>query len=307
VKLIFVVGPTATGKTEMAVSLAERFQIQVANSDSIQVYKDLNIGSAKPSAEDLRRAPHALLSFVEAPATFTAGDFRREALAVIESEKKLNKEKLIFVGGSGFYLKALEFGMYSAPPASAEVSHLIESEIQNGKLAELYAELKAADPKAALKIAPQDQYRISRAVGILRTYDLKPSDVAEDFEKKKLETKLPYPILKIGMDMSREDLRRQIEKRTDSMFEAGLIDEVKSLLDRNLENWSPLESVGYKEVTSYLHGDISAGQMRELIVQNTMRLAKKQKTWFKADSEVQWFSLAEKDKVFRLAEEFLKA
>lgn len=305
-KIVFVVGPTASGKSALALSLAETFKGAIVNCDSIQVFKSLNVGSAKPTAEEFQRVPHFLFDYVPEGKETTAGEYSRDFFATIEKIKDQFPVAFV-VGGTGFYFQAIEKGMYPIGAADPEIIKQVESEItQAGGPQRLYQELRDRDPESAAKISENDHYRLARAIEMMRTHRRSVTEIKKEFESQR--SPFPYPLLKIGIRLLKEDLLPRVERRTDQMLKQGLVSEVRSLLDRGLREWAPLESVGYKETVEFIDGHLaSETDLRNLIVQNTMRLAKKQKTWFQRDPEIHWFSPEQASQAQIKVQEFLKS
>ena len=303
-KAIFVVGPTATGKSQLALSLAQKFGGSIVNCDSIQFYNRLKIGSAGPSDEELKLVPHYLYGYVNPPQEVTAGQYLRDFHNLIETNKDL-KSPLIIVGGTGFYVQALEKGMYNVPQIQPELKQQIEDEIKEHGNEKAYKELTDFDPETKIHI--NDAYRIGRALEVKRAFNLKMSELkmqallSDDAETK---FKLPFPFIKIGVDVDREVLKDNIAKRTKKMLQAGFIDEVKALIDEGYGEWAPMNSVGYSEIKEFLAGKIPQSDLEELINQSTRQLTKKQKTWFKRDPEIKWVE-PENTKIFEQIEQFL--
>lgn len=310
-KIIFIVGPTASGKTELAIKIAQKYKGVIFNCDSVQLYSKIQIGAAKPSFDEMKLVPHHLFSVVGPPNEFTAGDYSR---LFFQTLKSLPSDKpVIVVGGTGFYFQAIEKGMYPLEELSPEIREKVEEELktQVGR-DNLYAELKSADPQYAQKISINDSYRLARAIEIIRGHKKTVTEVQSEFSNKKLLNPL-----KIGVHWESDELRKRISNRVDKMISDGLVDEVKDLLSLNLEDWAPLKSVGYKETIDYLKSDInlsksSSGdgsstgnengsgslkpksdelklvELKQLITMHTAQLAKKQKTWFQRDKEIIW-------------------
>jgi tRNA dimethylallyltransferase len=290
-KAIFVVGPTAAGKSQLAISIAQKFGGSIINCDSIQFYTHLKIGSAGPSDEDLKRAPHYLYSYVNPPTEMTAGKFLRDFHDLIETKKDL-KFPLIIVGGTGFYVQALEKGMYDVPQIDPQLKQNIEAEIKEHGNEKAYKELTDFDPETKIHI--NDAYRIGRALEVKRAFNLKMSELKiqsllnDDAETK---LKLPFPSIKIGVDVDREVLKENIAQRTKKMLKAGFIDEVKSLINEGHADWAPVNSIGYFEIKEYLAGRIAESDLEAMINQSTRQLTKKQKNWFKRDPDTKWVNL----------------
>lgn len=291
-KVIFVVGTTASGKSELSLRLAQKFSGAIVNCDSIQVFKGLDIGSAKPSPQEFKTVPHFLFDFVETGKDITAGEYQRHFFECLEKIK--DQFPVVFVvGGTGFYFQAIEKGMYSIGAADEIMKAQVEAELRETSGPErLHQELMRLDPASAEKISVNDHYRLGRAIEILRTHKKPLSEIKKEFEAQ--APKFPYPLLKLGLQINKEALLPKVEKRTGKMLESGLIDEVKSLLAQGLEAWAPLASVGYYETVMHLKkevGFLSMNELRDKIIQNTMRLAKKQRTWFRRDQDIHWLSL----------------
>lgn len=314
-KVVFVVGTTASGKSDAALEWAQKYSGVIVNCDSVQVYKGLDIGSAKPSLAERSICPHYLYDYVSAPAVMTAGVYRDDFFkALKEIESAHGKETPIFVvGGTGFYFLALEKGMYDTPEVPTSIRDQVADEMSvEGGASRLYTEIVNYDSQAAEKIKPQDSYRIARAVELLRTLrassnlaHLNITSLKDEFESQRLP--FPYPLLKVGPQWDREVLRSRISVRVDKMLQSGLIDEVKSLVAQGLADWSPLESVGYKETLEFLDSNQTKEWLREQIVIHTHQLAKRQRTWFQRDKDIHWYSGAEgAGPASKLIEDFLR-
>lgn len=284
--VIFVVGSTASGKSDWALKLAQEFHGVIINCDSVQIYKKLDIGTAKPTKEEQALVPHYLLDYVEPPNEMTAGKYSRDFFECI---KKVPENVPVFVvGGTGFYFMAIEKGMYPVVQVPSEIQKAVEEELkQEDGPAKLHQELLEKDPEYGGKIHLSDHYRIGRAIELIRSQGKSVTQIQQDFEKSR--SAFPFPLLKIGPSWDREVLRERIALRTQKMLEAGLIAEVKGLLDEGLESWGPMSSVGYKETISYLTGSLNREQLFEEIAKNTRQLAKRQRTWFQRDKEIHWF------------------
>jgi len=275
-KLIAVVGPTASGKTALAIQLAQKFDTQIISADSRQVYKELSIGTAKPSAEELTQAKHHFIGSHSITQNYTAGQFEKDGLACLANIFK-NKNEVILVGGSGLYVSALVDGLNKFPT----IDKHIREKWRATSLETLQEKLKQLDPAYAETVDENNPQRLMRALEVIdqtgKTYSsfLKPSD------KKRLFVTSYY-----GIDWPREQLYTRINQRVDKMIEAGLINEVKRVWGYRQSN--ALNTVGYKELMSHLNGEISIEKATELIKRNTRRFAKRQLTWFRKYSQVQW-------------------
>lgn len=286
-KVIFVVGATASGKSDWALRLAEEFHGVIINCDSVQVYQHLEIGAAKATKEERARVPHFLIDYVAPPNEMTAGIYGRD---FNECMKSLPDDKPIFVvGGTGFYFMAIEKGMYPVIPVPPEIQKQILAEMaEEGGPERLHQEMLDADPVYGAKISKADHYRIGRALELIRSQKKSVTQIQADFEASR--EKFPHDLLKIAPEWDRDSIRERIRQRTAKMIQQGLIEEVQGLIEKGLDlSWAPLASVGYKETLQYLRGEITKEQLQDEITINTQQLAKKQKTWFQRDPEINWF------------------
>ncbi len=288
-KVLFIIGATATGKSQKAIEIAQKFNGVIINCDSVQFYHDLLIGSAAPHLNDQQKVPHYLYSYVKAPIEMTAGEFIREFYNLIQSEKfqlKHQGKPLILVGGTGFYIQALEKGVYNVPEINPQVKKEIQYFIENGGAEAAYKELISFDPET--KIHANDWYRIGRALEIKRVFNLKMSELKEQAENDANKSKLPFPYIKIGLEINTEKHLDIIQKRSDLMIKQGLVQETQNIIDQGFSDWAPLNSVGYFEVKKYLNGEIIKSNLSAAITLSTKQLVKKQKTWFKRDKDIYW-------------------
>lgn len=284
--ITFVIGPTASGKSKWALTQALQNNGLILNADSLQVFKMLDIGTAKPTNEEMALCPHQLFSFVEVGNDFTAGQYRRAALKVIESE--ISKHNIYIVGGSGFYIQALDKGMFDVEPIPESFSDQVENErVQVGN-EQLWQELYLKDPESAQKIHVNDSYRIVRALSVVRYTGRAWSGMKKDFQNEGHGLSAKYPVKKIGLLVDKSELKKRIHKRAQVMLDSGWVSEVQSILKLAPPNWAPLQSVGYKEIMGYLSGQVKDNELLSAIVKSTEKLAKKQMTWFKRDPEIHW-------------------
>lgn len=282
-KITFIVGATATGKSQLAMQLALQTGAAIVNADSIQCYKHLQIGAAKPTAEDMRQVEHLLYGFVELDQNFTAGDYRRAALKIIEEQ--ITKRPLVFVGGSGFYFQALEKGMYDVSPVPSSIHQKVEKLKAAGLV---YEELEKHDQKSAVRIGRQDTYRLERALELVLSENKTLLAIEEDFRSKNKSLGEIYTLEKIGLSCERAFLRERVRARIHKMLDEGLVREVEELIAQGFGGTRALQSVGYREVVAYLRGEMRRDDLIDAIVTSTMQLAKKQQTWFKRDKAIVW-------------------
>jgi len=299
--VVFVMGPTASGKSKFALDIAKKFNGCLVNFDSIQFYQDLKIGSAAPSTDDLKQAPHYLFSYVQAPTEMTAGQFIRDFQIIyptIRKEIPLTSP-LIFVGGTGFYQQAIELGMYAVPEISTAIKEQVLSEMSEpGGPERLFQELSEFDPEHTLHI--NDHYRVGRAIEVKRAFSVSMSKLRSQNLKQPIQIQKK---IKIGIDKEKNILEKEIQKRTSNMIAAGLIQETEEVLKAVQIPWSPLDSVGYKEVVQLLRGEIKQNQLEDAINQSTRQLVKKQRTWFKRDESLLWST---QEPVDQKVEQFLR-
>lgn len=302
--VIFVVGATATGKSEWALKLAQEFGGVIVNCDSIQVYKKLDIGAAKPTKDEQALVRHYLLDYVNPPQEMTAGQYCRDFYECMEQIPE--NTPVFVVGGTGFYFMAIEKGMYPVLPVPSEIQKAVEEELKTAEGAEkLHNELLEKDPEYGAKIHLSDHYRIGRAIELIRSQGKSVTQIQNEFAESRSE--FPFPLLKIGPSWDREVLKDRIALRTKKMLEQGLVQEVQSLLDEGLESWAPMSSVGYKETIAFLKNELNSEQLFEEISKNTRQLAKRQRTWFQRDKDIHWFAGSDGYSEARaMVEKFLK-
>lgn len=279
-----IVGPTASGKSLAALELAQKLGGEIINCDSVQFYRYVQIGAAKPTQKDREKIPHHLLDVVEPNETFTAADFRAAALKILKERSQLGIKIFYVVGGSGFYLQALLKGMYEIPPASDEIKRKVREDLAKNGTSFLYEQLKSADPNFASQISPQDTYRIQRGIEILRSTGKTPSQAKSGFKSEPF----PYPVTSFGFNPGRDELVKRIETRTAQMLHDGLIEETQDLINRGFAATAPLRSVGYKETVAFINGEVAHEDLANEITISTRQLAKRQVTWFKRDPSIMW-------------------
>jgi tRNA dimethylallyltransferase len=282
---IFVVGPTASGKSDWALQEAKKNKGVIFNCDSVQLYQQVQIGAAKPTQEERQLVPHYLIDVVPAPDEITSAQYRNLFLKEVESIPE--STPIYVVGGTGFYFLALEKGLYEIEEPTGFFKAEIEKEATTeAGVIKLLEEVKTKDPEYATKLHLNDHYRIVRAVQILRS---NPDKTITQLLSAKKEVKgLEGHIRKVGFRWKPSELEKRIRIRVKRMLNEGLVDETHVLVNKGLQNWAPLKSVGYKEVVQYLMGQIPLSELEEQIVISTRQLAKKQRTWFQRDKEINW-------------------
>ena len=287
IPLVIVLGPTAVGKSEHAIELAQRFDMEIINADSMQVYRGMDIGSAKPSPAQRELVTHHLIDIKNPDEDFSAAQFRKEALNSIASLHRKGKQPLL-VGGTGLYIRALTRGLFPAPPADQRLREELKEQKKNKGKWYLHRELTKIDPAAASRIHPNDTFRVIRA---LEVFHLTGKSISEQHQNHQFKESY-FNVLKIGLTRDRKELYDRIERRVDLMITSGLAEEVKSLLTKGYPpTIKPFQSLGYKQVLGFLQGETDMDEAVQLIKRNTKRYAKRQITWFKKDAEIKWVTL----------------
>jgi len=276
-------GPTACGKTGLALELARRFPLEIISVDSALVYRGMDIGTAKPSLSVLNEVPHHLIDILDPTESYSAASFREDALRLMREITEVNRIPLL-VGGTFLYFKALESGLSKLPPADQMVRNRIKQEAEMRGWEAMYRELVCLDPAASKRIHPNDPQRVQRALEVIRLTG-KPLSSLQSGE----QNPLPYRLLRIGLiPHNRELLHRQIQCRFEKMLTKGLINEVTDLYQRGDLNLSlpSMRAVGYRQVWHYLTGEWDRQTMIEKAIVATRQLAKRQMTWLRADSNI---------------------
>jgi len=290
--VIFLMGPTAAGKTGLAMRIAERYPVDLISVDSGQVYRGMDIGTAKPDAGELARYPHALIDIRDPSEPYSADEFRRDALGLIRQSIGSGRIPLL-VGGTMFYFRALQHGLPELPSADPEIRRRLLDEATLHGWGRLYERLRRIDPVSARRIDRNDRQRIQRALEI---HELTGKPASE--HEPSSEQMLPYEVIKIGVwPADRAVLHERIALRLERMFEQGFIEEVRSLHERtDLSATLPaMRAVGYRQVLEYLDGRTDYEEMRRRCIYSTRQLAKRQLTWLRHDDEIVWFDTEELD------------
>lgn len=281
--LVAIVGPTGSGKTALSLALAERFGGEIVNCDSVALYREFEIGTAKPSASERARAPHHLLDIAEPTQTVTAGEYARRARKVLE-EIKSRARLPIVVGGTGLYLRALLEGLFAGPQRSEELRERLRSRTREKPAGHLHRILMRLDAEAALKIHANDEPKLIRAVEVCLSATQKMSALWQQGR-----TPLTgFRIFRIGLDPDRDALYTRINERARRMFEAGLIEETKRLREKYGDSAYPLGSLGYKQAVQFLRGEADHKTAVWAAQQAHRNYAKRQMTWFRREPNVEW-------------------
>ena len=283
-KVIVICGPTASGKTGLSVKLAQAMNGEIISCDSMQIYKDMTIGTAKVTEEEMQGIQHYLIDFVSPEERYSVADFQKDSEKAIS--KILAKGKTpIVVGGTGLYVDTLVYHIqYPEVETDLAYRQQLEKMIEEQGLETLYQKAKEIDPQAIEKISSNDQKRIMRILEIYHQTGKTKTQL--EIESRREEP--PYEYLMYAIDMDREKLYDRINQRVDIMIEQGLIEEVQELLKKYKSFPTAMQGLGYKEVVPYLQGDITKEEMIENLKQETRRYAKRQLTWFRKNKEIKW-------------------
>ncbi len=281
-KLLVICGATASGKTSLAVDCALKLNSQVISADSQLVYKGLNVGTAKPTAEEMRGVPHHMIDVAEPQCNFSVGDYKEQAKKIINNLISEGKTPVI-CGGTGFYINSLLFDMsYGGTGADEKVRQKYAKILEREGKEYLYGLLSERDGETALKLHPNDVKRVIRALEILDVSGKKKSEMRDSLTPV-------YDYLAVAVNYPRAELYSRIEKRVDEMFKRGLVEEVKGLLAQGIdETCQCMQAIGYKEVLNCLKNGDNQSTMRDIIKQNTRRYAKRQITFFKKMPNLVW-------------------
>lgn len=289
-KILFLVGPTAVGKTELSLRLAKEFPAEIISADSMQVYRGMDISTDKPSLSVRKKIPHHLMDEISPTREFSVHDWKEEAFRRINIILRKGKLPMV-VGGSGLYVRSLLDGLAPHPGESSKIRSALRKEAKEKGLERLYSRLKRVDKKTADKISKSDERRIIRA---LEVYKISGVPISAWKRKTVSLRELGYDFMVMGLDMEREEVYARIEKRVDSMVKKGLIDEIKALNNERLSK-TARQALSYKEISRYLRGEIDLETAKEEIKKNTRRFAKRQLTWFRNDRRIKWILVNKKD------------
>ncbi|MEJ2220063.1 MAG: tRNA (adenosine(37)-N6)-dimethylallyltransferase MiaA [Desulfobacterales bacterium] len=301
-KIIIICGPTGIGKTTVAVDLAQHFAGQIIGADSMQVYKYMDIGTAKPTAAEQARVVHHMVDFVEPDDLFDAA---RYAARAREKIIELDRQRItpFVVGGTGLYIKALLHGLFDEKVSDPEIRNRLKAEAGDRGIQCLYERLGRWDPETANRLHPNDTYRILRALEVIEA----TGQAISAHHKKHGFFDQPFESLKIGLEMDRALLYERINRRVDAMISAGFLDEVKGLLARGYStNLKPMQSIGYRHMVDYIERRLNWDECVRTLKRDHRRYAKRQLTWFGADSEIIWKEPGQVEALKSLVENFMR-
>ncbi len=293
--LIVIVGPTAVGKTDLAIRIAEYFQTEIISADSRQIYKELEIGTAKPTPAELARVGHHFINTRSITEEYDAGTYSKEARQKID-QLFLAHDWLVMCGGSGLYVKGVLEGFDDLPDVAPEVRHRIIIEYDQKGLAWLQEEVFLNDPDYFAMVDRQNPQRLMRALEVIRSTGKPFSGY-----RKKEKIDLPFNVIKIGLELAKEELYKRIDDRMDVMIERGLFEEAKRFFA--FRNHNSLQTVGYQETYGFFEGVYDRDEAIRLMKRNSRRYAKRQMTWFKRDGEIKWFGPGDWEGVLKYVRE----
>ena len=300
-RIVVVCGPTAVGKTAAAIDLSLRLGGEIVNADSMQVYRRMDIGTAKPTAAEQARVRHHLIDVADPDESFDAARFARLGRAAIDDITARGRMPIV-AGGTGLYIKALLYGLAREAPADPDVRHALMREAEAEGAPALHRRLEAVDAATAARVHPHDALRIVRA---LEVYTLSGRPLSEHHRRHAFAD-APYAPFKIGLDMAREPLYARIEARVEAMLAQGLEDEVRDLLARGYgEDLKSMQSLGYRHFCACIAGRTDRAGAVATLKRDTRRFAKRQFTWFRADPEIRWVAAEAIDGLFGDIEAFL--
>ena len=302
-KIIIICGPTAVGKTTVAIELAQHFKGQIIGADSMQVYKYMDIGTAKPTAEEQARVIHHMIDIIGPEEPFDAARYAELAGTKI---LELDRQKItpFVVGGTGLYIKALLHGLFNAEVFSKEVRRKLKQEAAALGIEYLHERLQRLDPESAEHLHPNDRYRILRALEVVQTTG-KP---ISGYHREHGFSEQPFEALKIALTMDRPLLYSRINQRVDAMITAGFLEEVRSLLARGYSaDLKSMQSIGYRHMVDYINGRLSWEECIRTIKRDHRRYAKRQLTWFGADSQMTWKAPGKVEEIRLSVQRFLSA
>jgi len=296
--LIVIVGPTAIGKTALAIDIAKHYKTEIVSADSRQFFREMEIGTAKPNAVELAAAKHHFINSHSVTQLFSTGDFEVEALKVIENIFEKH-DQAVMVGGSGLYINAVVNGLDEMPEIDFKIRAALNKQFQDEGLEIIQNQLKQHDPEYYEKVDQNNPQRMIRGLEVFLSTGKKLSSMLSSTKKQR-----PFNIIKIGLNTDRAKLYQSINLRVDKMMENGLLEEVKSLINYRRDN--ALNTVGYSELFDYLDEQVPLDVAVASIKQNTRRFAKRQLTWFRRDEDIKWFEPGKLESVINMIDQELK-
>ncbi|MDF2158146.1 tRNA (adenosine(37)-N6)-dimethylallyltransferase MiaA [Algoriphagus sp. CAU 1675] len=292
--LILVVGPTAVGKTDLCLNLAKKFNTEIVSCDSRQFYRELNLGTAKPSPKELSEVPHHLINSLSIEEDYDVKKFEEDALLILDHLFQKH-QVVIMTGGSGLFADAITRGFDEIPDIDPEIRSQLIQEYEQKGLEFLQKEVQRLDPEYYSQVDVQNPQRLMRALEVYRGTGMPFSSF-----RRKTIVQRPFKIIKVGLTRDREELYQRIDLRMDQMIEAGLFEEAAQFFDKR--NLNALQTVGYQEIFGYLEGKYDKKEADRLLKRNSRRYAKRQMTWFRRDQEIQWFHPSQEKEILEWIE-----
>ncbi len=300
--IVVILGPTGVGKTDLSILISKEIPVEIISADSRQIYKLLDIGTAKPSPQILNEIPHHFINYLDLDQYYSAGQFGKEARSKIMQIFARGRIPLI-VGGSGLYIRALLKGFFNGNVVNLEIRQSLQKRLEEEGSKALYKELLELDRESASKIHPNNSKRVLRALEVCLVTGKKFSNL-----QKKKSSPIPYRILKFGINKSRNKLYQDINSRVDLMFQNGLVSEVTRIIELGYDiNLNSINTVGYKEVIRLLNGEIDQNKCIEQVKQNSRRYAKRQLTWFRTEKNIQWYIIENSEDLKMVASDIVNA
>jgi tRNA dimethylallyltransferase len=301
-KIIVICGPTAIGKTAVGIELAGTFGGEIVSADSMQIYRHMDIGTAKPTPQELAQVDHHMIDIVDPDEDYDAVQFSKQARDRIA--EIINRGLIPFVvGGTGLYIKALLHGLFQSKPVDPQIRNRLKQEAEKSGSGFLFERLKKIDPATAGRIHPNDSYRIMRA---LETIESSGKTISEHHQNHGFADD-PFTALIIGLQMDRQNLYARIDNRVELMIEAGLIQEVTMLLEMGYTaELKSMQSIGYRHMAEYLAEKLPWDECVRTLKRDTRRFAKRQFTWFGADPQIKWYGSDQLNEIVKLAQGFLE-
>ncbi|SEF47017.1 tRNA dimethylallyltransferase [Caloramator fervidus] len=301
--IVIIAGPTASGKTAIGIEVAKRINGEVVSADSMQIYKYMDIGSAKPTKEEMQGIPHHMIDIIDPKQEFSVALYREMAVKCIDDIIDRGKVPIV-VGGTGLYINSLTYPLdFTETAKDEEYRKYLQKLAEEKGNKYVHEMLKEVDPESYERLHVNDLKRIIRALEVYKNTGKPISEFQKESKKKEIDYNIAY----IGLIMDREKLYERINKRVDKMFEQGLIEEVKRLKEMGYtRDMISMQGIGYKEVFDYLDGYLTLDEVKDIIKQNTRRYAKRQLTWFRREDRIRWFNLDEYNNIDEVVDDIIK-
>jgi tRNA dimethylallyltransferase len=301
-KVIIICGPTGIGKTAVGINLAENFGGEIIGADSMQIYRHMDIGTAKPTLEERRRVTHHMVDIVDPDEDFDAVQFSERARSTIAALDRQGRFAFV-VGGTGLYIKALLHGLFESEPVDSKIRNRLKRQLDQDGSGSLYERLEHIDPATAKRLHPNDSYRIIRA---LETIESSGKSISKHHQDHGFQDD-PFNTLKIGLRIDRKQLYARLERRVDLMIQAGLVEEVKKLLAMGYAAESKsMQSIGYRHMVEFIAERLPWEECVRTLKRDTRRFAKRQFTWFGADPQIKWYEPDQLNEIVKLVKGFLE-